>query len=218
MVLTVPAWEWEMPGLDFGPFCWRVGFEIKTCSHRQQQAFRKRARVDTSVCATVGDSNDEQSESEGHMTSRRELISQGIGLIAATAVTRSFVAQSVVGQAKFVASPVDPMQLVNPQFRALLQSIVGPDSPPTEWTTAMLTQMREGSNGLARPLLPAPAVVKRMIPGPKGAPEVPLYITGATAGASNPAVLHIHGGGYIAGSAASAIRSDAKKIRGSSAI
>ena len=82
------------------------------------------------------------------MTSRRELISQGIELMAATAVTRSFVAQSVVDQAKFVASPVDPMQLVNPQFRALLQSIVGPDSPPTEWTTAMLPQMREGSRGL----------------------------------------------------------------------
>ena len=158
------------------------------------------------ACSTNGDSNNEQSESEDRMTSRRELISQGIGLMAATAVSRSFVAQSVVGQAKFVASPVDPMQLVNPQFRAVLQSMVGPDSPPTEWTTAMLPLIREGSKGLARPLLPAPAVVKRMIPGPKGAPEVPLYITGATAGASKPAVLHIHGGGFIAGSAADSQR------------
>src|SRR5580658_1896024 len=134
------------------------------------------------------------------MISRRELISYGIGLMAATAVTRSFAAQSVVGQSKFVASPVDPMQLVNPQFRAPLKSMA--DSPATEWTTAMLPQFREGSKRLARPLLPTPAVVKRMIPGPKGAPEVPLYITGATAGASKPAVLHIHGGGFIAGSAA----------------
>ena len=140
------------------------------------------------------------------MTSRRELIKQGIGLMAATAFTRSFGAKSVLGQAKSVASPVDPMQLVNPQFRALLQSMVGPDSPPTEWTTAMLPQLREGMKGFARPLLPAPAVVKRMIPRPKGAPEVPLYITGATAGASKPAVLHIHGGGYIAGSAADSRR------------
>ncbi len=140
------------------------------------------------------------------MTSRRELIrlglGQGIGLMAATAVPRSFAAQPVAGRAKFAASPIDPMQLVNPQFRAALQAMVGPDSPPTEWTTAMVAQMREGSKGLARPLLPAPAVVKRMIPGPKGAPEVPLYIAGVTAGASKPAVLHIHGGGYIAGSAA----------------
>jgi len=135
------------------------------------------------------------------MTTRRELISRGIGLMAATAVPRSFVGQSAPGQARFVAPPVDPMQLVNPQFRAVLQSM-GPDAPPTEWTTAMLAPFREGAKGLDRPLLPAPAIVKRMIPGPKGAPEVPLYIAGATAGASKPAVLHLHGGGYIAGSAA----------------
>lgn len=135
------------------------------------------------------------------MTSRRELIRQGIGLMAATAVPRSFAAQSAVGQAKSAASPVDPMQFVNPEFRAALQPMVGPDSPPTEWTNAMLPQMREESKRLAGPLRPAPAVVKRMIPGPKGAPEVALYIAGATAGASKPAVLHIHGGGYILGSA-----------------
>jgi acetyl esterase/lipase len=140
------------------------------------------------------------------MTSRRELLRQGIGLMTATAATRSLAAQSAGWQAKSGASPVDPMQLVNPQFRAVLKSIAGPDSPPIEWTNAMLPQMREGSKGMARPLLPAPEVVKRMIPGPKGAPEVPLYITGATAGASKPAVLHIHGGGYIAGSAAESRR------------
>jgi acetyl esterase/lipase len=144
------------------------------------------------------------------MTSRRELIRHGIGLMAATAVTRSFAApsfaaqpfvnQSAVAPAPPVASPPDPLQLVNPQFRAILQSF--PDSPPTEWTTAILPQFRAGSAGLDRPLLPTPAVVKRTIPSPKGAPEVALYITGATAGASRPAVLHIHGGGFIAGSAA----------------
>ena len=122
--------------------------------------------------------------------------------MAATAVTRSFGAESVVEQNKFVAPKVDPMQLVNPQFRTVLQSM-GPDAaPPAEWTNAMLAPLREGAKGIARPLLPAPEVVKRTIPGPKGAPEIPLYITGAKAGASKPAVLHIHGGGYVAGSAA----------------
>ncbi len=144
------------------------------------------------------------------MTSRREWIRQGIGLMAATAVSRSLVSQSVVGRAKPLVPAPDPMQLVNPQFRALLQSMVGPDLPPTEWTTAMLPQIREGSKGMARPLLPAPAVIERMIPrpkgGPKGAPDVPVYIAGATAGKSKPAVLHIHGGGFIAGSAADSRR------------
>ena len=143
------------------------------------------------------------------MTSRRELIRQGIGLMAATAVTRSVLAQPVgaqpvPAQSRFAASPADPMQLVNPQFRAPLQSM--PDSPSVEWTAAVVPMFREGSKALARPLLPAPAVVQRMIPGPKGAPEVQLYITGATVGASKPAVLHIHGGGFIAGSAADSRR------------
>ena len=166
-----------------------------------------RAADRSSIGVKAGDSNDEQSESEGPMTSRRELMRHGIGLMAATAVPRVFLAQPAVGQAaldaspvKPVASPRDPLQLVNPQFRAPLQSM--PDSPAMEWTTAILPQFREGAKGLARPLLPAPAVVKRMIPGPKGAPEVALYITGAAAGASKPAVLHFHGGGFMAGSAA----------------
>lgn len=135
------------------------------------------------------------------MTSRRELI-QGIAVIAATAVTRPLVAQSVPQQAGAAPGkfpPLEPMQVVNPQFRAVLQSM--PDPPPMEWTNAILPMFREGSHGLARPLLPAPAVVKRMIPGPKGAPEVALYITGAAAGAAKPAVLHMHGGGFVAGSA-----------------
>jgi acetyl esterase/lipase len=185
---------------DNPSFCGATTSGCQTQLQSRNLMLKKSMRMRSNM--RISRRHDEQSESEGHMTSRRELIRQGIGLMAATAVPRSFVAQSVVGQAKFVASPVDPMQLVNPQFRAILQSIVGPDSPPTEWTTAMLAPMREGSKMLDRPLLPAPAVVKRMIPGPKGAPEVPLYITGATAGASKPAVLHLHGGGYIAGSAA----------------
>jgi len=143
-----------------------------------------------------------RNDSEIHMTSRRELL-QGIGLVAATAVAHPLMSQSAAGQAsaaqKFVAPPVDPMQLVNPQFRAVLQSM--PEPPAMEWTNAIVPMVREGSKGMARPLLPAPAVAKRMIPGPKGAPEVALYIAGAAAGASKPAVLHIHGGGFIAGSA-----------------
>lgn len=138
------------------------------------------------------------------MTSRRELMSQSLWLIAASAVPRSLEGQAVAGQAKPVASAVEPLQMVNPEFRAALQSF--PESPTMEWTAAMLPQFRAGSKGFDRPLLPSPTVAKRMIPGVKGAPDVAVYIAGATAGASKPAVLHMHGGGFIAGSAASSQR------------
>lgn len=124
-----------------------------------------------------------------------------MGLLAATAIDPSRVAQAVAGQGKASTPAIDPMQLVNPEFRDVLKAFPGHDAPPVEWTNAMLPQIRGGLRGPAEPISGSPTVVKRMIPGPKGAPEVALYIAGATAGASKPVVLHIHGGGYIAGSA-----------------
>ncbi len=135
------------------------------------------------------------------MTNRRELITKGIGMAAASAVSRAFMGQTVAGSTKAVTPSVDPMQLVNPEFRKPLESIVTPGTAPEPLTAAMLPQFREASKTFGRPLLPAPAVVKRVIPGPKGAPEVVVYIVGSTPGTAKPAVLHIHGGGYIGGSA-----------------
>ncbi|MGH9615890.1 MAG: alpha/beta hydrolase [Acidobacteriaceae bacterium] len=43
------------------------------------------------------------------------------------------------------------------------------------------------------------------IPGPPGAPKVRIFLVGASQGASKPAVVHIHGGGYVLGSAQGAI-------------
>jgi acetyl esterase/lipase len=56
------------------------------------------------------------------------------------------------------------------------------------------------------PPLPKPEITELTIPGPKDAPPVKVFVTGNSSGASKPAVLHIHGGGYIAGSAASSRR------------
>ncbi|PZQ45422.1 MAG: alpha/beta hydrolase [Rhodovulum sulfidophilum] len=41
----------------------------------------------------------------------------------------------------------------------------------------------------------------RRIPGPAGAPDVPILIVGAPGGAPRPAILHMHGGGFIVGTA-----------------
>ena len=59
---------------------------------------------------------------------------------------------------------------------------------------------------LVIPATTAPAGVKavqRTVPGPKGAPAVKVTIVnGGGAATSRPAILHIHGGGFTAGSAA----------------
>lgn len=49
-------------------------------------------------------------------------------------------------------------------------------------------------------------VTELMIPGPKGAPDVKVYIINAKPGTSRPGILHTHGGGYIIGTAATDIR------------
>lgn len=139
------------------------------------------------------------------MTTRRTFITTGLGVAAGTALTRFAPGQAANPQAPATASPIDPMQLVNPQFRPYLQ-----DKPfllsPHEANTAYLPTMRQNMKRAARPLLATPEVLQRTIPGPKGAPEVTVYITGVLRGALRPAVLHMHGGGFIAGSAADSRR------------
>jgi acetyl esterase/lipase len=109
------------------------------------------------------------------------------------------------------ATAVDPMTLVDPELRGPLQAFEKrmQSGPPMEWTAKGLARMR--SPGSVMPQVPAlatPAHVERMIPGPTGAPEVRVFIINAVAdGRKRPAVLHMHGGGYILGRAADAVRS-----------
>lgn len=89
--------------------------------------------------------------------------------------------------------------LVDPQLLPLLELV-----PPLRLSEEALAAMR------SRPRMfqPDPADLDRTdleirrIPGPAGAPEVEVLIyTPRQASAPRPAVLHIHGGGYVAGDA-----------------
>lgn len=89
--------------------------------------------------------------------------------------------------------------LVDPQLLPLLDLV-----PPLRLSAETLPAMR------SRPRMfqPDPAEVERTdleirtIPGPTGAPEVEVLVyTPRNAPSPRPAVLHIHGGGYVAGDA-----------------
>ncbi|NQE64429.1 alpha/beta hydrolase [Caulobacter sp. RHG1] len=89
--------------------------------------------------------------------------------------------------------------LVDPQLLPLLELV-----PPLRLSEEVLPAMR------SRPRMfqPDPADLERTdleirkIPGPAGAPEVEILVyTPRQAASSRPAVLHIHGGGYVAGDA-----------------
>lgn len=95
------------------------------------------------------------------------------------------------------APPVDPAAYINPEFRPWLGLIKASATAPTA-TLQTLPTMRGGKNPLLQPPAASPAWEARTIPGPKGAPDVAIYvINGGRKGAPRPAILHMHGGGYV---------------------
>jgi acetyl esterase/lipase len=129
------------------------------------------------------------------MITRRELLSMGCTLAAAAVLPRAAQSQSPAP-----AAPVDPMSLVNPEFRPALEAFMKMAGDWGPLNDATLKQWRSLTFPTP-PLAPTPAVKEQMIPGPPGAPQVKVYICGDAPGASKPAILHIHGGGYVMGSA-----------------
>lgn len=90
--------------------------------------------------------------------------------------------------------------LVDPQLLPLLETL-----PPFELSEAVLPMMRtRPSRFQPRPQDVARTTLeRRRIPGPAGAPEAEVLIHRPKAAAGRlPAILHIHGGGYVAGAAA----------------
>jgi acetyl esterase/lipase len=129
---------------------------------------------------------------------RRELLSMGCALTATAVLPRTSQTQTPAPAAP--AAPADPMSIVNPEFRPALKQFMTLMGESGRMNDATLAQWRHQSFPTP-PLAPTPAVREQMIPGPAGAPQVMVYVCGDASGASKPAVLHIHGGGYILGSA-----------------
>lgn len=98
----------------------------------------------------------------------------------------------------------DPMIHVDPELRSLVPALLSPaaQSPLTRETLDASRKLQFAP----RPL-PKPEWTRRSIPGLPGAPEVVVYIVAPPAGGMpRPAILHIHGGGYVAGSAQGSLR------------
>jgi acetyl esterase/lipase len=137
------------------------------------------------------------------------LTRRGFGLAGAAMAGLSLVRPGTLFAAGTSAPPakIDPMDLVDPELRPVLQSWL--KSPPLVWSEEALPGIRQKSASQARPPLAQPAFVERKIPGAAGTPDVRIVVIGVTPKSAQPrpAILHIHGGGYIVGSAMEGIAS-----------
>src|SRR5690606_11535151 len=113
-------------------------------------------------------------------------------------------AGSVAGAPPSRRSPMSTRHLVDPEIAPMLDTF-----PPIILNREQLPQIRAGLAEMnsqmasAAPAFPEIEVSERLVPGPAGAPDVPVLVyLPKNAQGPLPALLWIHGGGYVLGSAA----------------
>lgn len=118
------------------------------------------------------------------------------------------LAKPARAQPAAVAGAEDVLGHVNPELRAQAEQLL--KMTPPEGITIDIKQLGAGRKMMPlKPPLAEPAIVERSIPGPAGAPAVPVFIVNARPGASKPVILHLHGGGFVLGDA----RGDLKALQ-----
>jgi acetyl esterase/lipase len=116
------------------------------------------------------------------------------------------LAASALGAKTAIAAGTDATFDVMPYVHPELRQFVGPmlaraRSLDLRAETLPMIQKQVAQN--AAPAAAAePAWSERMIPGPRGAPDLWVFIVNASrSGPPRPAILHMHGGGFILGRA-----------------
>lgn len=90
---------------------------------------------------------------------------------------------------------------LDPEYRSFVQMLVQMAEKEPKLSKQTLGTIRQGES-FGPPPADTPTWSERSIPGARGAPDVPLYIVNAAEkNAGKPAILHMHGGGYVAGRA-----------------
>ena len=103
-------------------------------------------------------------------------------------------------------STAEILATVAPELRPKAEEMLKMSPPLGGDNAGNIKALREASSKWVIPPAASPKFERRMIPGPKGAPEVAVYIINAQpAGAMKPLLLHIHGGGFIVETAESQV-------------
>jgi acetyl esterase/lipase len=133
------------------------------------------------------------------MPTRRNVLLYGTAFTALPVLARLGLSQT---PSTTVSRSHDPFDYVNPEFRPALKWLAPMLESAPPLSAATLAANRQGGAQDFFPAQPRPAITERTIPGPAGNPKLRVFVIGDSPGASKPAILHIHGGGYVAGTAA----------------
>lgn len=133
-----------------------------------------------------------------------EITRRAFGLVAGGAIAAASGRAFATAAADPSPAMFDPTPYVHPQLRPVLAQI-RKMTGGRQFTSATLAAAR--SSNFAQPPKAAPVWVERMIPGPAGAPDVRIYVinAGAPGATPRPAILHLHGGGFVVGDAKQSI-------------
>lgn len=129
---------------------------------------------------------------------RREFVMDALGAGVALGIRPSVLCGVTTLQAPAAGTATgNTYALVDPELVPFLKTL-----PKSAVTMENLPALRQIPPPAPLPA-PAPQPVERRIPAPTGAPEVRLTIINAAPGRKGqPALLHMHGGGYNTGTAA----------------
>lgn len=90
---------------------------------------------------------------------------------------------------------------VHPELRIIAKGILGATRNQSAWSLASLAEKRAGVTAYtAKPSVDVP-FEQRTVPGGKGQPDVSVSIVNRKPDRVRPAILFVHGGGFVAGSA-----------------
>ena len=133
---------------------------------------------------------------ENDLTNRRDFL---IESAAAAATVAGFATRSVAGALTRSSQPMgspDSMEIVNPELRPALEQ-VSQFLSGLKYDDASLPEIRRLMGTTSPAPRESPPVTEHLIAGANGQPDVRVYVAGDSAGSSKPALLHIHGGGYV---------------------
>lgn len=137
-------------------------------------------------------------------TPRRRIIGPAIGLSLALLATSASQAAPAATEAQ---PAFDVEKHVAPGYRWIAKLVLWSSKDEPALTQEVLLEQRQ--KGFVPWRHFSPEWSERMIPGRNGAPDVRIYIVnaGKKGDQPRPAILHMHGGGYVLGTAKMMLRS-----------